>query len=163
MVSTSENSFEQKSGVSAIKPEIMEFFRDINPNVSSNEVATLLKIIEPSSQPNPILGTLVNLLYLEDGNNLAEIVIQEDDTGNKYTLSAESDLIENSNAIQIDNLKDFQFRLQDTFNHDSLISLFYENNSIKSLEIIKREQNTTVVEFRRQTNGPSPLNRLNSN
>lgn len=148
MVST-ENSFDQKSGVSAIKPEIMEFFKGINPNVSSTEVATMLKSLEPCSKPNPILGTIVNLLYLEDGNNLAAIIIQDDDTGNLYTLSAESDLIENSDAIPIDNLKDFQFRLQDAFNHDSLLSLFYENNKINSLVIIKRKQNRKVVEFSR--------------
>jgi hypothetical protein len=146
MVSTSGNSFDQKSAVSAIKPEIMELFKDINPNVSSTEVATLLKTIEPCSKPNPILGTLVNLLYLEDGNNLAAIVIQDNDTSIFYTLSAESDLIEDSNAIQIDNLKDFQFRLQDTFNHDSLVNIFYENNSIKSLVIIKREPNKVGIE-----------------
>jgi hypothetical protein len=97
--------------------------------------------LSPKSKSNPIQGIPVNLLYLKDGDNLAAVVIKEDFSGNLFTLTAESDLINEVNAIQIDNLKDFQFRLQDALNHDSLLSIHYENNRINSLVIIKQDQN----------------------
>lgn len=53
--------------------------------------------------------------------------------------------IEDSDTIRIDNLEDFQFRLQDTFNHDSLVSIYYENNRIESLVIIKQEQSDLSI------------------
>lgn len=94
-----------------------------------------------SLKSNPIEGMPVNLLYLEDGDNLAAVVIQEDDSGELFTLTAESDLMGEVNAILVDNLKDFQSRLQDALHYDSLVSIYYENNSIDSLVIIKQTQN----------------------
>lgn len=96
-----------------------------------------LESLKPHPKSNPILGMPINLLYLQDGNNLAAVVIREDSNGNLLTLSAESDLINEANAIRIDNLKDFQFRLQDIFNHNSSLSIYHEDHRIDSLVIIK--------------------------
>ncbi|MFM2311222.1 MAG: hypothetical protein RLZZ04_498 [Cyanobacteriota bacterium] len=97
--------------------------------------------LSPKSKSNPIQGILVNLLYLEDGNNFAAVVIKEEDSDKLFTLTAESDLMNEANAIQVNNLEGFQSRLQDAFYHDSLVSIYYENNRIDSLVIIKQAQN----------------------
>lgn len=100
--------------------------------------------LSPKSKSNPILGMPVNLLYLEDDDNLAAVVIQEDNTGELFILTAESDLMDETNAIWIKNLKNFQFRLQDALHYDSLVSIYYENNRINSLVIIKQNQGNTI-------------------
>ena len=148
MVSTSRNGLnrETTATVPSVKPEVMEFFQNqVNPNITPEQIENIMGSLNSvNSQPKPIIGSPVNLLYLQDSNNLAAVVIQEDSTGVLYTLSAESDLLTEANAVRIDNLKDFQFRLQDAFNHDSSVSIYYENDRIESLVIIKREQNSLV-------------------
>ena len=114
-------------------------------NITPEQIPAILESLKPNSKSNPIQGQIVNLLYLEEGNNLAALVIQKDNTNQTYTLSAEPDLIAEAKAIRIDNLKDFQFRLQDTFNHDSSVSIYYENDRIESLVIIKQEQNSLEI------------------
>jgi hypothetical protein len=95
----------------------------------------------PQSKSNPIQGILVNLLYFKDGDNFAAVVIKQEDNDKLFILTAESDLMNQANAIQVNNLKGFQSRLQDAFYHDSLVSINYENNRIDSLVIIKQAQN----------------------
>ena len=110
-------------------------------NNRNRETKTAVSSLKPTkNKANPIFAQIVNLLYLHDGNNLAAVVLQDNSTGNLYTLSAEPDLNAKLDTIQIDNLRDFQFRLQDIFNHDSLVSIYYENNRIKSLVVIKQGQ-----------------------
>ena len=142
MVSTLKNSLNQETIMPSIKPEVMEFFQNrINPNMTPEQVEEVINSLNPTnSQPNPIIGTPVNLLYLQDGNNLAAVVVREDITGKLYTFSTERNLIENANAIALENLKDFQFRFQDAFNYNSEVSVNRQNNRIESLVIIKREQ-----------------------
>ena len=147
MQSTSQNNTNRQNIIPSVKPEIIEFFqREINSHLTPAQIKNIINSLDPelNPKPNPIQGEIVNLLYLQKGNNLVAFVIQEDNTSNLYTLSAESNLVAEANAIRIDNLKDFQFRLQDVFNHNSLISIYYEDNRIESLVIIKQEQNNQL-------------------
>lgn len=149
MVSTPQNSSinpAQKIEVSSIKPETIDFFqKEINPNLTPEQIENIIGSLKPNSKPNPLIGTPINLLYLQKDDNLAAVVIQQEYTGNLFILSAESDLLNEANAIPIENLKDFKFRLQDAFNHDSLVSIYYKNNRIISLVIIKRKQNNLPI------------------
>lgn len=148
MQSTTQTNFDRETIIPSIKPEVIEFFRnEVNPDMTPEQIKDVVDSLnlEPNLQPNPIQGQIVNLLYLQEGNNLAALVIQDDDTSQLYTLSAESDLVAEANTIRIDNLKDFQLRLQDTFNHNSLVSIYYENNRIESLVIIKQKQNSLEI------------------
>lgn len=141
MVSASENNLGTNAAISSIKPEIVNIIRsEINPELNPAEIETVLEALKPATQSNPLQGTPVNLLYLQDGNNLAAVVIEEDITGKLYTLTAECDLLENSDTIKIENLKDFQFRFQDVFNHNSQVSIYYENDRIDSFVVMKPEQ-----------------------
>lgn len=146
MQSTSRNNFNSETIMPSIKPEIIDFFQsEINPDLNRADIATALESMRKRPNPNPIIGTPVNLLYLQDGNNLAAVVVREDNTGKLYTFSADCNLVKNPDTIAIENLKDFQFRFQDALNHDSLVSVNYQNNMIESLVIIKQERNNQPI------------------
>lgn len=146
MVSISRNNLNQKTIMPSIKPEVVEFFQnEINPNMTPDRIAEVVESLKPGFKSNPIIGSPVNLLYLQNDNNLAAVVIQEDGTNNLYTFSTEPNLNARPNTIAINNLKDFQFRLQDALNYDLLISIYYTNNKIESLVIVKREQSSQLI------------------
>lgn len=102
---------------------------------STSQINTNLQITKP--KPNPIPGTIVNLSYQGNGNNLVEIKIQDNNSGDIFTLTAFTNVnLLDSNTIKIINFNDFQFRLQEAANNNSLINISYEDDQIFLLEII---------------------------
>ncbi len=102
---------------------------------STSQINSNLQIIKP--KPNPIPGRIVNLSYQGNGNNLVEIKIQDNNSGDIFTLTAFTNVnLLDSNTIKIINFNDFQFRLQEAANNNSLINISYEDDQIFLLEII---------------------------
>lgn len=101
---------------------------------STSQINTNLQIIKP--RPNPILGRIVNFSYQGNGNNLVEIKIQENNSGDIFTLTAFCNVNLDFYTIKIVNLNDFSFRLQEAFNNLSSVSVFCEDDKIVLLEII---------------------------
>jgi hypothetical protein len=103
---------------------------------STSQINTNLQIVKPT--PNPIFGQIISLSYQGTGNNLVEVKIQENNFGSIFTLTAYCNVNLDFYTIKIVNLNDFCFRLQEAFNSDSSISIFYENDKIVLLEIARR-------------------------
>ncbi|MGB5633822.1 MAG: hypothetical protein WBM44_07400 [Waterburya sp.] len=102
---------------------------------STSQINSNLQIIKP--KPNPIPGGIVNLSYQGNGDNLVEIKIEGNNSGDIFTLTAFTNVnLLDSNTIKIINLNDFQFRLQEAANNNSLINISYEDDQIFLLEII---------------------------
>ena len=148
MVSTSKNGLnsETTTTVTSVKPEVMEFFQNhINPNMTPEQIEEVIHSLNPTnsqanSQPNPILGQIVNLLYVENGTNLVSIIIEDSNSGSIFTLSGDSDIDVEFPVIDTNNLNEFQFRLQEAFNYNSTVSISHRNGKIISLVIVNQVQ-----------------------
>lgn len=141
MVSTSRNSLAQETVNPSIKPEVMEFFQnEIDPNMTPEQIADAVESLRPNSQSNPIFGQIVNLQYEENSSNLTALVIKDSNVGvgNMFTLTVNPNREFDSDAviIEIINLNDFQFRLQEAFNNQSFVNISYNNNRIDSLVVV---------------------------
>ena len=143
MVSTPRNSFNRETIMPSIKPEVVEFFQNhLDPNMTPEQITDAIESLRPDSRPirpNPILGEIVNLLYIGDSTNLVSVIMQDNSSGNLYTLSSNPNINAEFDLIDVANLNDFQFRLQDAFNHQSLVNIYYEDNRIDSLVIIAKQ------------------------
>lgn len=140
MVSTAQSNLNQKTIIPSIKPEVIEFFQnEVDPKITPEQIENIIGSLKPKSQPNPIFGQILNLLYMEDGTNLVSIVMQDNSSGNLYTLSSDFNINAESEIIEVVNLKDFQFRLQEAFNYQSLVNIYREDNQINSLVIIAKQ------------------------
>ena len=88
---------------------------------------------------NPVLGKVDSLSYQGNGNNLVEVKIRENNSGNiyTYTFAASDDTSSDFSTIKIVNLNDFCFRLQEAFNNQSLVSIFHEDDKLVLLEFTR--------------------------
>ncbi|MGL5833991.1 MAG: hypothetical protein ACRC1Z_12285 [Waterburya sp.] len=92
-----------------------------------------------SVRPNPIFGQIINMLYLETGNDLASIIIQDSNNDNMLTtLSIDSKINPEGLTIKVDNLDAFSERLKEAFNYQSFVNIDYKNSRILSLVIATR-------------------------
>ena len=148
MLSTLKNSLNQETIMPSIKPEVMEFFQNrINPNMTPEQVEEVINSLNTiNSQPNPIFGQIVNLLYLENGTNLVSIIMQDNSSGNIYAFSSDPNIDVEAELINVANLNDFRFRLQEAFNYNLFVSIKYENDRIISLVITNQVQALTEVQ-----------------
>lgn len=119
--------------IPSVEPEVIKFFQsNINENLTEEEIAFFVNSLQP--KPNPISGQIINLSYLGNSDNLVEVQI-DNFLGNIFTLSAECNPNSNSNTIKIINLNNFQVRLQEAFNYQFSVNVFYEDEQIFLLEI----------------------------
>lgn len=116
---------------------------------STSQINTNLQITKP--KPNPIPGQIVNLSYQGNGNNLVEIKIQENNSGDIFTLTAFCNVNLDFYTIKIVNLNDFSFRLQEAFNNLSSVSVFREDDKIVLLKVSRLI--TGVLEATRPSTG----------
>ena len=88
---------------------------------------------------NPVLGRVDSLIYQENGNNLVEVKLRQNDSGNIYIYTSATSDNPNSNfiTIKIVNLNNFSSRLQEAFNNRSLVSIFHEDDKLVSLGFIR--------------------------
>ena len=131
MDSISRISLNQKK-LTTVDPEITKIFQSkINPNLTQEQIAA---IIEPlQSKPNLIVGQIINLSYQENSNNLVEIEIES--LTNLFTLSVDFDASSESESIRVNNLNDYQTRLQEAFNYKHSVEIYIENSKIALLGI----------------------------
>ncbi len=128
-----------------LDPEIIKVFKSINDNLTEEQIEFIVDSSKPKGNPisGQIYGPIINMLYLED-DNLASVII-EDNTGNTYILAVKPDelsITEEFHNIKINNLNNFRNRLQEAFNYQSSVSIFYEDNKIQSLVITKQILNS---------------------
>ena len=95
-----------------------------------------LQITKPS--PNPMFGKISSLSYHGNSNNLVEIKMEDQHSGDTFSFSAYSNVNSDFHTIKIVNLNDFCFRLQEAFNNEFLVSIFHEDGKIVLLEITKQ-------------------------
>ena len=93
----------------------------------------------PEINSQPVLGPISNVLYLEDSNNLAAIVI-DSSNDNTFTFTADPEIYPESCTVKVNNLSAFQPRLQEAFNYNKLVSITYANDNIVSLVVINQVQ-----------------------
>ena len=140
MVSTPKNSLNRETVIPSVKPEVIEFFQNqVDPNMTPEQISDVVESLRPNSQPNPIFGQIVNLLYQENGTNLVSIVIQDNFSSSVYTVSTDPDINTEFSVINVVNLKDFQFRLQEAFNYQSLVNIYCKDNKIDSLVAVAKQ------------------------
>ena len=101
-----------------------------------SQVNSNLGIIKPSI--NPVFGTIDSLSYQGKGDNLVEVKIRENNSGNIFTFTAFTNVKLDFKTIEIGNFKDFQFRLQEAFNNHFVVSVFHEDGKIVLLEITRQ-------------------------
>ncbi len=84
---------------------------------------------------NPVLGRVESLIYHENGNNLVEVKIRQNDSGNIYIYTSATSDDSNSDfiTIKIVNLSNFGSRLQEAFNNRSLVSIVHKDDKLFSL------------------------------
>lgn len=100
---------------------------------STLQIRHNLEIRKPT--PSSIVGLITSLSYQESGNNLVEIKVQENNLSNIFTLTAYCNVQIDHTIIKIVNLNEFQFRLQEAFNHQYLVNIYQEDGKIILLEI----------------------------
>ena len=103
--------------------------------VSTSHTDSNLEIRKPTV--NIISGQISSLIYQNNGNNLVEVKISSDNFGEIFVLTAYCNADLNYKTIKIANLHEFQFRLQEAFNHQFVVKVFQESNQIVSIEITR--------------------------
>ena len=93
---------------------------------------------------NLVFGEINSLSYQGNGNNLVEIKIQEQNSGDIYTVTANYNVNLDLTTIKIVNLNEFCFRLQEAFDHQSLVSISYEEDKIVFLKITRQASTERV-------------------
>ena len=88
---------------------------------------------------NPVLGRVESLIYHENGNNLVEVKIRQNDSGNIYIYTSATSDDSNSDfiTIKIVNLNNFGSRLQEAFNNRSLVSIVHKDDKLVSFAFIR--------------------------
>ena len=101
---------------------------------------TTASTIDSSSQQtgtavNPVLGRVDSLIYYENDDNLVEVKLRQNDSGNIYIYTSATSDAPNSDSITIKivNLNNFSSRLQEAFNNRSLVSLAHKDDKLVSL------------------------------
>lgn len=118
---------------------------NLNNSTSNSEQVTNTVINDLNRKPKPIFGEIINLLYLENSNNLAAVAIQTETGENIIVLAKDRDVSPEESTIKINNLVNFQVRLEEAFNHRSLVSISYEGNRIVAVVRITQEREQEVA------------------
>lgn len=90
-------------------------------------------------EPNCFVGIITSLIYQENGNNLVEVKIQNNNSNCEdiFTLTVYCNVELDDKNINIINLNEFQFRLQEAFNYQFLVKIFHESSKIIFIEITR--------------------------
>lgn len=96
---------------------------------------------------NPVLGRVESLIYHENGNNLVEVKLRQNDSGNIYIYTSATSDDSNSDfiTIKIVNLNNFGSRLQEAFNNRSLVSIVHKDDKLVSLAFTRETVIATGV------------------
>lgn len=110
-------------------------------NANSEQVAnTVINDMKSMPNSNLVFGEIVNLLYLESSNNLAGVAIRSNIAENVVVLAKDKELSPEAETIEINNLNDFQAKLEEAFNYQSFVSISYERDRIVAVVRILPEQ-----------------------
>lgn len=132
---------------------------NLNNSTSNSEQVANTVINDKNLKPKPVFGEIVNLLYLESSNNLAAVAIQTENGENIIVLAKDRDVSPEESTIKINNLVDFQVRLEEAFNHRSLVSISYDCDRIVAVVRIKQEQNLEELENLPTQRNPSQMSK----
>ena len=92
---------------------------------------------------NSVFGEINSLSYQGNGSNLVQIKIQEHNSSEIYTFTANFNINSDLATIKIVNLNEFCFRLQEAFDHQYLVSISYKEDKIVLLNMTRQASTET--------------------